>query len=276
MNEKIFSYDSVNFHKTFAPQDSYISKILELAEYGYSGTKEEISKITGIPTGKTSGKVVPHILYSYYMGLVNYKIEKGKLSLSLTDLGKVIYNEDKYLFEDITKLICHFNISDETNGAYIWSFVYQQLPIMLNENISDELLKRKYKDYFFLDVDYRPMKKAYSDDGFWAVLNLMDFSEGLRINSTYYNNIMLYVYAYTLLSAWDKIYPTEQEITIDQIVMNLKWNKRFGFDDDEMMYALEKMEETSILRLNKQLMPVTVIRTTNTASLLPYLYDYLN
>lgn len=147
---------------------------------------------------------------------------------------------------------------------------------MLNENISDELLKRKYNDYFFLDVDYRPMKKAYSDDGFWAVLNLMDFSEGLRINSTYYNNIMLYVYAYTLLSAWDKIYPTEQEITIDQIVMNLKWNKRFGFDDDEMMYALEKMEETSILRLNKQLMPVTVIRTTNTASLLPYLYDYLN
>lgn len=127
MNEKIFSYDSVNFHKTFAPQDSYISKILELAEYGYSGTKEEISKITGIPTGKTSGKVVPHILYSYYMGLVNYKIEKGKLSLSLTDLGKVIYNEDKYLFEDITKLICHFNISDETNGAlygvlYISSF----------------------------------------------------------------------------------------------------------------------------------------------------------
>ena len=62
MDDKKFSYDSINFHKTFATQDSYISKILGLAEQGYSGTKEEISEITGIPTGKTSGKVVPHIL----------------------------------------------------------------------------------------------------------------------------------------------------------------------------------------------------------------------
>ena len=28
MNEKTFSYDSVNFHKTFSPQDSYITKSL--------------------------------------------------------------------------------------------------------------------------------------------------------------------------------------------------------------------------------------------------------
>ena len=73
MNDKKFSYDSVNFHKTFAPQDSYISKILELAEQGYSGNKEEISDITGIPTGKTSGKVIPHILYSKYMGINKFR-----------------------------------------------------------------------------------------------------------------------------------------------------------------------------------------------------------
>lgn len=275
MNEKTFSYDSVNFHKTFAPQDSYISKILGLAEQEFSGTKEEISDITGIPTGKTSGKVVPHIMYSKYMGLINYVVEKGKYSLSLTKLGKIIFNEDKYLFEDISKLICHYNICDETNGAYIWSFVYQQLPIMLNEAISNDLLKRKYKEYFFMDVDYRVMKKSYTDDGFWSVLNLIDFSDGLKINSTYYNDIMLYVYAYTLLSTWDIMFHDEHEITIDQIALNMKRNKRFGFDDDEMMYSLEKMEEAGVLRLNKQLIPVTAIRTTDTASLLPHLYDYL-
>lgn len=276
MNDKKFSYDSVNFHKTFAPQDSYISKILELAKQEFAGTKEEISEITGIPTGKTSGKVVPHMFYSKYMGLINFEIEKGRYSLSLTELGKLIYNEDKYLFEDISKLICHYNICDETNGAYIWSFIYQHLPVMLNEDISDDLLKRKYREFFLVDVDYKPMKKSYTEDGFWAVLNLIDFSDGLRINSTYYNDIMLYVYAYTLLSSWDKMYHTEQEITIDQIALNLKWNKRFGFDDDEMMYALEKMEEANILKLNKQLIPVIAIRTTDAASLLPHLYDYLN
>lgn len=276
MSEKKFSYDSVNFHKTFAPQDSYISKILELADNGYSGTKEEISEVTGIPTGKTSGKVVPHILYARYMGLINYALEKGKYFLSLTDLGKVVYAEDKYLFEDVSKLICHFNICDEVNGAYIWSFIYQQLPIMLNEIVSEDMLKRKYKEYFLLDVDYKPMKKAYSEDGLWSVLNLLDFSDGLSINSTYYNDVMLYVYSYALFSVWDRVLSSEQEITTDQIIMNLKWNKRFGFDEDEMMYALEKMEEINILKLNKQLMPVTVIRIADTDSLLPHLYDFLN
>ena len=86
----------------------------------------------------------------------------------------------------------------------------------------------------------------------------------------------MYVYAYALFSVWDRVFPDEQEITVDQIVMNLKWNKKFGFDENEMMYALEKMEEANILRLNKQLMPVTVIRIGDTDSLLPHLYDFLN
>lgn len=54
------------------------SKIMELAKDNYSGSKEEISEKTGIPTGKTSGKVVPHILYAQYMGLTTYTLTKGK------------------------------------------------------------------------------------------------------------------------------------------------------------------------------------------------------
>ena len=84
MSELKYSYDSVNFHKTFSPQDSYLAKILELAVNGYSGTKEDISAVTGIPTGKTSGKVIPHILYAYYMGLIKYQLNKGIYSLNVT------------------------------------------------------------------------------------------------------------------------------------------------------------------------------------------------
>ena len=67
-----FSWDDIEFHKTFQPQDTYITKILELAAQGYSGTKEEISAVTGIPTGKTSGKVIPHIRYAAFMGLIDF------------------------------------------------------------------------------------------------------------------------------------------------------------------------------------------------------------
>lgn len=275
MKEIIFSYDSVNFHKTFSPQDSYITKILELANNNYTGSKEEISEETGIPTGKTSGKVVPHILYAQYMGLTTHTLSKGKYTLELTDLGKTVLKNDKYLFEDISRLICHYNICDEDTGAYLWSFIYSRLLIMLDENMSEEAMKKKYNDFFMVKTDLGALRKSYSNEGFFSFLDLLDFSEGIRINSSYYKDERLYVYAYALFSSWDRTYSKTQEVTADQII-DMKWSKRFGFDEDEMLFALEQMEEKKLIRLNKQLVPYTVIRNADTADVLPHLYELLN
>ena len=275
MNETTFSYDSVNFHKTFPPQESYITKIMELAKNNYTGSKEDISEETGIPTGKTSGKVVPHILYARYMGLTTHTLTKGKFALDLTDLGKSVLENDKYLFEDISRLICHYNMCDEVTGAYLWSFIYSGLPIMLDESMSEEAIKKKYNDFFAVKTDLGALRKSYSDDGFFSQLDLIDFSDGIRINSAYYKDERLYVYAYTLFSSWDKKYSGIQEITADQMT-EMKWNKRFGFDEDEMLYALEQLEAKQLIRLNKQLVPYTVIRNADTADVLPHLYELLN
>lgn len=275
MNETTFSYDSVNFHKTFSPQDSYITKILELAKENYIGSKEEISVETGIPTGKTSGKVVPHILYTQYMGLTTHTLSKSKYTLELTELGKTVLENDKYLFEDITRLICHYNMCDEEVGAYLWSFIYSGLPLMLDENMSEESMKKKYNDFFMVKTDLGALRKSYSDDGFFALLDLLDFSEGIHINSSYYKDERLYVYTYALFRSWDRRFPKAQEITADQIIA-MKWNKRFGFDEDEMLFALEQIEGKQLIRLNKQLVPYTVIRNADTVNVLSHLYELLN
>lgn len=275
MNETTFSYDSVNFHKTFSPQDSYITKIMELAKDRYIGSKEEISEETGIPTGKISGKVVPHILYSQYMGLTTHTFSNGRYALELTDLGKLVLENDKYLFEDISRLICHYNMCDEVSGAYLWSFMYSGLPIMLDETMSDEAMKKRYSDFFMVKTDLGALRKSYSDDGFFALLDLLDFSDGIRINSSYYRDERLYVYAYALFNSWDRNYAGTQEITADQI-LEMKWNKRLGFDEDEMLFALAQMERKQLLRLNKQLVPYTVIRNVDTTDVLPHLYELLN
>lgn len=275
MNETTFSYDSVNFHKTFSPQDSYITKILELAKDNYTGSKEEISEETGIPTGKTSGKVVPHILYAQYMGLTSHILSKGKYTLELTDLGRTVLENDKYLFEDISRLICHYNMCDDKVGAYLWSFIYCGLPIMLDETMSEEAMKKKYNDFFMVKTDLGALRKSYSENGFFSLLDLLDFSEGIRINSSYYKNERLYVYVYSLFSSWDRKYPGTQEITADHII-EMKWNKRFGFDEDEMLFAFEQMEGKQLIRLNKQLVPYTIIRNADTADVLPHLYELLN
>ena len=146
---------------------------------------------------------------------------------------------------------------------------------MFDETISDEALKKKYNEYFDLNVDISPLKNTYSD-GFLSVLNLLDFSEGLKINSSYYRDNMLYVYAYLLLASWEKLFPNAQEITFDQISNELKWNKILGFDDEEMLFTLEQLENEGIVQLNKQLVPYTAVRLTDSSDSMLKLYDLLN
>ena len=209
------------------------------------------------------------------MGLTTHTLSKGKYTLKLTDLGKTVIENDKYLYEDVSRLICHYNICDEANGAYLWSFVYNRLPIMLNEAMSEETMKKKYNDFFMVKTDLGALRKSYSDDGFFAALDLLDFSEGIRINSSYYKDERLYIYAYALFSSWEKKHPETQEIVSDQII-DMKWNKRFGFDEDEMLFALEQMEENRLIKLNKQLIPYTVIKISDSSFVLPHLYELLN
>lgn len=55
---------NLNFHATFCPDFEYIAKIIQIADQYDGLTKEEISEITGIPTGVSTGKVEPHIYYA--------------------------------------------------------------------------------------------------------------------------------------------------------------------------------------------------------------------
>ena len=87
---------------------------------------------------------------------------------------------------------------------------------------------------------------------------------------------MLYVYAYLLLASWEKLFPNAQEITFDQISNELKWNKILGFDDEEMLFTLEQLENEGIVQLNKQLVPYTAVRLTDSSDSMLKLYDLLN
>ena len=275
MSDTVYSYDRINFHKTFPPQASYISKILELAERNYSGTKEGISKETGIPTGKTSGKVVPNILYAQYMGLISYKLDKGVFSLRLTELGDRVFCEDKYLYEDITKLICHYNICDQKQGALLWSFLYFDISLLPNDVLQINTLKKKMQDRFQQNVDFDAVKKSYTD-GFWSNCELMTFRDGLSFQERYFDESMKYMYAYSLLDSWDEYLGGVQEITVDQIINDMKWNKRFGLDNDEMILVLESLEDEGYLCLNKQLVPYTVIRTATKSDALLNFYSLIS
>lgn len=266
--------DDVEFHKTFQLTDLYIVKIMELAAVKYTGTKEEISNITGIPTGKTSGKVIPHIRYSAFMGLIDYEKEGSVYRLSLTQLGKIVLKEDKYLFESVTKWLCHYFISDVNYGAYLFSFLYKYLPFQLDSSISKELIERRVREIFQHDYDMGIVRRTYTE-GFFEALGVFDWDDSLIINSLYYKNELKYVYAYTLLDSWERNFPDERELTVDCISDELYWSRRFGFDKTEMLSVFDELEILGAIKLNKQLHPCTVIKFAKSEDYISKLYSEL-
>src|SRR4051794_7387572 len=89
-----------SFHETFFPDRRHLSALLKLAKPGYEGSIDGISAATGIPTGKSSGKVLPHLKYAHAMGITTIPtLSNGVYAVQLTSLGRLFSVEDPLLHE---------------------------------------------------------------------------------------------------------------------------------------------------------------------------------
>ncbi len=112
----------INFHQTFIPERQYIASLLRFVAAGQRGTDQNISEQTGIPVGKSSGKVPAIISYCSGMGLI--KIQKiddyRKKAFEFTPFGRAVLLEDSDLSEELTQWIAHLHLCRQNGGAEIW------------------------------------------------------------------------------------------------------------------------------------------------------------
>ena len=112
---------NINFAQTFKPEKQYIGCLLKIAERNEFMTTKQISLETGIPTGTSSGKVVPHIEYCKFMGLIDYeKKDSNTYKLGITPLGKVVLDEDPGIKEELSLILLHSLLLRNIEGAPIW------------------------------------------------------------------------------------------------------------------------------------------------------------
>ena len=111
---------SVSFPQTFAPERRLLFALLKFAAGGGRGDIQEISAATGIPTGKSSGKVDPVIGYCSAMGLISLNKSGGAKEPILTDFGRAVFLSDPYFQEEITQWLCHLNLCSRETGAEVW------------------------------------------------------------------------------------------------------------------------------------------------------------
>lgn len=263
------------FHESFPPQIIYLSEILQLASENYCGSKYDISDLTGIPTGNKSGKVEPHIKYLEFMGLINSKYVSGKYELSLTKLGRVVYEEDRYIMHDVTKRLMHYNLTRRFKGAPQWTFLFRDYPYDFNNTISFDKIVDNGKLKYGKEVYLGPVKIIYTTGDFSSI-SLIEF-EGRNIifKSCYAYPECNNLYAYTLLKELEELELNESEFTLDKIFGEIKWQKGFGFDYDTALEVLDDLNHMGIIKLNKQLNPMTLIVNKSSEDLIDELYDDL-
>lgn len=267
---------SFTFHESFPPQVIYLCEILKLARDRFTGTKEEISDITGIPTGATSGKVVPHIKYLNYMGLIEYElVGERRIFLKTTKLGDIVFECDPYIMERTTKLLLHYNITNPTKGAPQWGYLFRQYNYNLDEPIVYKDIENNGLSKFGKNIGLGPLKSMYTSDDF-SQLDIVDVDKTLiTIKSKNIATEAINVYAYTLLKDWEEVYGNESEITIDKLQLELLWDRGLGFRYDEMLEALDELSSIGYIKLNKHMNPITIIKNSTSDEVLPLLYEGL-
>lgn len=270
---------NLNFHQTFAPEREHLSRLIRLAEDDMQPmTKEEIFKKVGIPTGKKSGKVEPHIAYAVHMGLVESNPIEKKYKLTRTDLGEIVYENDPHLIEPLTLLVCHYNLSSSHSGATLWQYIFQKVVAGLGREFHQETLTNAASvEFSGLQIKLSPFRSCYTTDKSFGSLNLLSVSPEKiwQFNSISYQSDFRYLYAYTLLRTWENTLPARKEITSDEIIETLRWNAPYVWNDKETLSILEGLSDLTLISLNKQLSPITIIRRTTSHHVLEKMYSSL-
>ena len=269
----------LEFHETFLPESAYIAAILELASEGFSGTKYEISERSGIPTGKQKGKVEPHIKYAKFMGLADFEYENGVYRLSLTRLGEEVFAEDRYLHEELSCLLCHYGMTRKKDGAPQWEFLIHDahpgFGVLSEErlfslagtwcDVPDEFMRKKV---------FSVVKGSYMK-GCFEKLNFLTWKKDIEFHEQSVRAEFIFVYAYALSDSWDRLFPDKREITVDELKNEIGFDRIFGFNEDELNSVIDSLAFEGILTVNRQLFPATLIRTSDTESIVSRLYGRL-
>ena len=269
----------LNFHETFQPEMTYIARILELAMDEFEGDKYHISEIAGIPTGEKKGKVEPHIKYANYMGLVDFSCNRGVYCLSTTKLGDEVWNQDRYFHEELTMWLLHYCMTRKELGAPQWYYLVKKVHEGFNNEVStSHITNMIHKDFGVSSLDARKavsvMKSSYSYGAFSSIQFLV-WEDKLQFMEKTEDIQYQYLYAYALLNAWEKQFPEKKEITLTEIADILCFGKIFGFNDEELDSVLSTLADSGVISINRQLYPVTVIRTASSEEMVSNMYSTL-
>jgi hypothetical protein len=267
---------SLNFHQSFPPEREAIAQLLNLSKRETDFlTKEEISQLTTIPTGGSSGKVVPNISYANIMGLINIEKKGKSFKLFPTLLGETINDEDSFFLESITLWACHYNLVSKSSKALVWSFVFNEVVQQLGTKIERDVLSNIVNKRFESEVNLSPFRSTFLKGSF-APLGILNEEDNHYVFTPHkIEPSYKYLYAYQLLNSWETLMEDRTEITINDVRDKLFFGSPYLWGDRDILNILELLQDDRIVMINRQLSPLTIVRQESSRSLLSQIYSLL-
>lgn len=275
MRERIIQGLPLSFHLSFLPERRYLAALLKLAGQDFSGTAEAIAAETGIPTGKKSGKVVPHLKYAFAMGLIaEPSIDNGRYELRPTVLGKLVLAEDPMLHERITQLIMHLMLSRPIGGAASWHVLFGRSRLALGRTISvDAAVSWLSKELGSSTSLPGPLFSTYREEASLARTSMLVVEKNALTRGSlpaledYY-----WGYAFCWLSYWEQTASAAQQLSLSELEAACGFVEVSGWNEAGFADFLSWATEQGIVRVDRQTGTPLVMKTRCSVNLVDRIY----
>ncbi|MGP5713884.1 hypothetical protein ACTXPD_18040 [Vreelandella alkaliphila] len=269
----------LSFHMTFQPERHYLRALLAFAQLNdCPATIETISEQTGIPTGKSSGKVRPLLQYARGMGLIESVTKPGEgVQLQLTSLGKTVMDEDSHLIEQTTQWALHLMLCRARGGAEVWHAVFVEAAAALGRDFDEAdfevYLENKYGSS---RNAVGPLVRSYADPAALGKAAAIQ-KEGGRIHL---RKMPLQPAFFDTLGAllfliWDDICPGESQIALPELENESGLMAATGWNIEEQSGFFASAESAGLFRVDRQTGAPILTRLMNTDDVLEVMYDRL-
>lgn len=253
---------SIKFKKSesFYIRDGWIEKALNAINDNSNiniFSKNSGIKILGIGSNMVKG-------LKYWLLAAGLIQSNGK-NIELSNLGKLIVKYDKYLEEDFSWFIIHYNLCTNMNECPIFYGVFnsninsftknEALEMIIDDFSSTNIIfKREY-----VEEDLNVFLKSYINDNLvdnpednyvcpLSNLNLLLKKQNIyKKNRPIYNNLSYLIVYYALLNVYD-----QESFLIEEECETINSpSKIFNLDKNVLIKYLEEMKKNNLITINK-------------------------
>ena len=280
----------LNFPQTFLPERRLLAALLAFAAHAGRGDKETISAATGIPTGRSTGKVLPMIHYGLGMGLISGVREGQEWQLALTPLGAEVQREDAYLSEPLTQWLLHLllcrrrDLSEPASGiADAWFLLFAEGPVLLGRRFTSaafhQVLRQRYGALGYLKGLSSLIPRTYGESsclGDAGILHLDPAADDSYLRQPAPTDPAFYpAYGLVLWQLWDALFSDHAQLAFDDFDRLTRCTALLGWGPEALSDWLHWLVGQGWLQVDRYTGSAVLLRLVETARLTGALYSGL-